>query len=112
MGNNVEKVVRELQEAGADILGSNCGNGSDDMVALAREMRQATGLPLLIQPNAGLPQLLDGRLHYPESPGYMAQRVRELLDLGVSLVGGCCGTTPEHTRAFRAVIKKKKTTAG
>jgi 5-methyltetrahydrofolate--homocysteine methyltransferase len=104
MGVSVEQAVRGLSEAGADILGSNCGNGSVTMVAIAREFRALTGLPIAIQPNAGLPEPLDGRLVYPETPEFMAEQARGLLAAGVAVIGGCCGTTPAHVRALRAMV--------
>ena len=104
MGVSVAQAVRGLSDAGADILGSNCGNGSEAMVAIAREFRARTARPIAIQPNAGLPQPLDGVLVYPETPEFMAEQARELLAAGVAIIGGCCGTTPAHTRALREVV--------
>ncbi len=107
MGVSVEKAVRGLEAAGADVVGSNCGTGIADMVEIARVMAGATRIPLLIQPNAGLPEHRDGRTVYNEEPETMAARVAELLDLGVAIVGGCCGTTPDHIRAIRRVISRR-----
>jgi len=104
MGASVEHAVRELGEAGADILGSNCGNGSEIMVEIAREFRAHTGRSIAIQPNAGLPEPRGGETVYPETPEFMAQQARALVRAGVSIVGGCCGTTPEHVRALRAAV--------
>ena len=104
MGVSVEKAVAGLEAAGADVVGSNCGTGIGDMVEIARQMVRATRLPILIQPNAGLPQSREGQVVYDETPQTMAARVPELLDLGVAIVGGCCGTTPEHTRAIRRAV--------
>ena len=104
MGVSVEKAVAGLEAAGADVVGSNCGTGIEDMVEVARAMTRATGLPILIQPNAGLPESRDGRVVYNESPEAMAARVPELLELGVAIVGGCCGTTPDHVRAIRRAV--------
>jgi 5-methyltetrahydrofolate--homocysteine methyltransferase len=105
MGNSIIQCASELTEGGADIIGSNCGNGIDDMIAIAREFRAITQLPLAIRPNAGFP-LFDGdRVTYPETPEFMAERLPQLLDSGVSIIGGCCGTTPDHIRAFRVVLK-------
>jgi 5-methyltetrahydrofolate--homocysteine methyltransferase len=106
MGVSVEKAAAGLEAAGADVVGSNCGTGIDDMVSIARAMARATRLPLIIQPNAGLPRSLDGRLVYDETPDAMAARVPELLDLGVAIVGGCCGTTPDHIRAIRRAVDR------
>jgi len=104
MGVSAERAVGGLLEAGADVVGSNCGTGMRDMVGIARELMRVSRLPVAVQPNAGLPQTRDGRLVYDESPQKMAARVPELLDLGVALVGGCCGTTPEHVRALRRAV--------
>jgi len=107
MGVSVEQAATGLAEAGADVVGSNCGHGSDDMVEIARELTRCSALPILIQPNAGLPETRDGTLVYPESPGFMAERAGALADLGVAVIGGCCGTTPEHIRAIRAGVKEQ-----
>jgi len=103
MGTPVAEATRELDEAGADVIGSNCGNGSEVMIEIARDLRANTDRPIAIQPNAGVPEVRDGIACYPESPEEMAERARALLDLGVAIVGGCCGTTPDHIRALRAV---------
>lgn len=104
MGNTVEQACRVLVEAGADLVGSNCGNGIDAMVELARVFATHSTVPIAIQSNAGLPENRDGELHYPESPDDLAARVGELMDLGVTVIGGCCGTGPDHIRAIRAAI--------
>ena len=93
-----------LAEAGADVVGSNCGNGAVARVEVARAFRDATDLPLLIQPNAGLPVLEKGVMVYRETPEFMAVQARRLLDLGVRIIGGCCGTTPAHIRALRKLV--------
>ena len=104
MGVSVERAVAGLLAAGADVVGSNCGTGIGDMIGIAREMVRAGAPALAIQPNAGLPETRDGAVVYHETPESMASRVPELLELGVAVVGGCCGTTPLHTRAIRAVV--------
>jgi 5-methyltetrahydrofolate--homocysteine methyltransferase len=104
MGNTIPHVVRALEEAGADIIASNCGNGTEMMIAIARELRAHTKLPISIRPNAGLPVITGDKTTYPETPEFMAAKLPELLDAGVSIIGGCCGTTPEHIRAFRRVL--------
>ena len=71
------------------------------MVEIAEEFRRVSDLPILIQSNAGLPELTDGAAVYPESPEFMAEKAAKLVDLGVVVIGGCCGTTPEHIRAFQ-----------
>jgi 5-methyltetrahydrofolate--homocysteine methyltransferase len=107
MGITIESAARGLAEAGADVVGSNCGNGIEKMVEIARELRRHSDLPLIIQSNAGLPELVDGELIYQEAPDFMAEKARELLAAGVSIIGGCCGTTPEHIRAFREVANSE-----
>jgi 5-methyltetrahydrofolate--homocysteine methyltransferase len=107
MGTTIEQACTTLVEAGADIVGSNCGNGIDTMIEIAGEFTRHVSVPVIIQSNAGLPENRGGELVYPESPDYMAERVSRLMDLGVGIIGGCCGTTPNHIRAVRAAIDAK-----
>ena len=109
MGTTVEQACRVLVEAGADLVGSNCGNGVAAMVELAREFAALATVPIAIQSNAGMPEDRGGELHYPEGPDDMAERVGELMDLGVAVIGGCCGTGPDHIRAVRAAIDRHRT---
>ncbi len=104
MGVSVEQAAEGLVEAGADVVGSNCGIGMEHMVAIARELTRVSKVPVAVQPNAGLPVTEGGTVVYKETPEDMASRVPELLDLGVALVGGCCGTTPDHVRALRTAV--------
>lgn len=104
MGVSVAQAARELVKAGADVVGSNCGNGIDVMVEIAREFRAQTPWPLAIQSNAGLPERRGGELVYAEDPDYTAIRAATLAGLGVSVIGGCCGTTPAHIRAIRQAV--------
>ena len=106
MGVDIAAAVSGLVEAGANVIGSNCGNGIDKMVEIARVFRDTTDQPLIIQSNAGLPETEDGKVVYREAPAFMAERVGELLEIGVSVVGGCCGTTPDHIRAFRSAADR------
>ena len=96
MGVRPDRAAAELEDAGVDIVGANCGQGIEQFVAVAEAMRSATGLPVWIKPNAGLPELLDGETVYGESPELMASHLRALMDAGASIVGGCCGTTAEY----------------
>ena len=107
MGTSIAAACRELESAGADLVGSNCGNGSEQMVDIAGRFRKETRLPLIIQANAGIPELRQGQVHYPESPPFMAARCRELRATGVSVIGGCCGTTPEHIAAMRLALDEE-----
>jgi 5-methyltetrahydrofolate--homocysteine methyltransferase len=104
MGTGAEQAAAALAAAGADVVGSNCGTGIGDMVEVARAMTRLGGPPVAIQPNAGLPETREGEVVYHETPESMASRVAELLEIGVTIVGGCCGTTPEHTRAIRGAV--------
>jgi 5-methyltetrahydrofolate--homocysteine methyltransferase len=108
MGVTVEQACAGLVEAGADIVGSNCGNGIDKMIEIAREFATHSSVPVIIQSNAGVPENVGGEVIYPESPEFMAERVGQLIDLGVVIIGGCCGTGPDHIRALRAAIDKRR----
>lgn len=105
MGVTPERAVRELREAGADIVGANCGNGIDVMLELAREMRDVDDGPMLVHSNAGIPDLKDGEVVYNESPEYMAERFRSLVEMGINIVGGCCGTGPDHISALSRLLR-------
>ena len=107
MGITPERSVKELLDAGADVVGTNCGNGVDLMVELARDLRRATDAPLLVHSNAGIPLMVQGEIVYPESPDYMAKRFNDLADLGINIIGGCCGTGPEHIRTFSESLKSR-----
>jgi len=104
MGVSIEDAVKGLKDAGADIIGSNCGNGIDNMVEIAKQIKELSDKPILIQSNAGIPKNNDGELIYPESPSYFEEKTLELIEAGVSIIGGCCGTTPEHIKAIRKVV--------
>jgi 5-methyltetrahydrofolate--homocysteine methyltransferase len=104
MGSNVERACAVLIESGADVVGSNCGNGVEKMVEIAREFACHATVPVAIQSNAGLPVHRDGLLVWPESPDFVAAKVPELIGLGVQIIGGCCGTGPDHIRAIRSAV--------
>lgn len=103
-GNTPEQVARELTELGVDSVGANCSMGPQMMLDIIAEMRRHTSLPLAAMPNAGLPQLVDGRYVYISSPDYMASQTREFANLGVRVIGGCCGTTPGHVKAMAQAV--------
>ena len=106
MGVTPARAATELSAAGADVVGSNCGNGIEGMVEVAKEMRQATDGYMLIHSNAGLPELRNGEVVYPEGPDWMAERFQALVEAGVNIVGGCCGTTPDHIRALFGRLRR------
>jgi len=104
MGVTPEKAVEELSKAGADAVGANCGKGVADVVEVIRRMRKtAPSVVLSAKPNAGIPEMRDGKMFYPLDGASFAGQAVPLLDLGVSLLGGCCGTGPEHIRALKAL---------
>ena len=98
MGTTVEQAVAVAMEAGADVVGANCGQGIEGFVALCSRMKAATELPIWIQANAGLPELVDGTTIYRTTAGEFADQVPALIEAGADFVGGCCGTTPEFIR--------------
>jgi 5-methyltetrahydrofolate--homocysteine methyltransferase len=105
-GHSPEWFARRAKDYGADALGVNCGRdvGMDEIIEVVRRYRDATDLPLFARPNAGTPRREGDRWLYPESPETMAARLPQLLEAGVCMVGGCCGTTPAHIAAFRKVV--------
>jgi 5-methyltetrahydrofolate--homocysteine methyltransferase len=105
MGVTPDRALKASLEAGAHITGANCGNGIEVMVELARELRQATGGYLLIHSNAGIPLLRDGEVVYPETPEYMGEHFKILADIGINIIGGCCGTGPQHICALAAALR-------
>jgi 5-methyltetrahydrofolate--homocysteine methyltransferase len=106
MGVDCRSAVQRLEEAGADIVGSNCGNGIEQMVPIALELSASSDRPILVQANAGLPHIEKGVTVFRQSPEHMARWVPRLIEAGVSIVGGCCGTTPEHIRQIRAQVDR------
>jgi 5-methyltetrahydrofolate--homocysteine methyltransferase len=108
MGVPVDRACEGLAEAGADVVGSNCGNGIERMIEIAGEFMEHSKLPVIIQSNAGVPENVGGEVVYPETPEFMAERTPRLIELGVKIIGGCCGTGPDHIRALRAVIDQHR----
>jgi methionine synthase I (cobalamin-dependent) len=106
-GQSPEWFAQRARAWGVSALGVNCGRdiGMDEIIEIIRRYREATDLPLFARPNAGTPTRDGQRWVYPHTPAQMAARVPELLDAGVCMVGGCCGTTPEHIAAFRPVVE-------
>ena len=103
-GVDVPTAVRRLTEAGADVLGANCGRGFDEMAEIVSAMRPLTEKPILAQANAGIPEWVDGASVYRETPETILPYVKALLANGVTIVGGCCGTGPDHIRAIRHAV--------
>ena len=105
MGNPPEACVRTAEESGASLIGANCGSGIECYVALAPLLRSLTSLPLWIKANAGMPQIVGGRVVYPLSADEYASYIPQLVRDGVDVVGGCCGTDPGYIRAIAAALE-------
>ena len=101
-GSTPAEAVAALKQAGADVVGVNCGVGPQPTLEVLEQLLAAAGTtPVSAMPNAGLPRYVEGRFHYLASPEYFGEFAARAVDLGVKLVGGCCGTTPAHIRAMR-----------
>jgi methionine synthase I (cobalamin-dependent) len=106
MGNKAEDVVEILINAGSDIVGANCSVGSGAMLNVVKKMREVNAeARLIFQPNAGLPMLVEGKTIYNETPEIMASNIEKFLPYKPSIVGGCCGSTPEHIREIIKVVR-------
>lgn len=101
MGLSPTQAAKELTEAGADIVGSNCGSGPENMIEISRQLRDNTDSFIMIKPNAGVPVLENGKTVFKATPDEMAAHVEALINNGVNIIGGCCGTTPQHIAAMR-----------
>jgi len=105
MGNRASECAEKLTDGGADVIGANCGDiDLAQMAVVISLIRSATNLPVLAQPNAGKPRLHDGLTVFDMAPAAFAQGIRECLRAGAQLVGGCCGTTPDHIRAIADML--------
>lgn len=106
MGIDPERAAEFMAERGADIVALNCGTGMDMIrgCEAVKRYRQVTGLPVMAQPNAGQPKLVNMKVVYDETPAQMVGGVVPMLEAGVSILGACCGSTPEHIRAFREAM--------
>lgn len=96
-----------MVEAGAHVVGTNCGNGMDRMVDIVRDIRAAvSGVPIIVNANAGVPVSVDGKDVFPQTPAMMAEYALLVREAGADIIGGCCGTTPEHIRAMVDALRK------
>lgn len=105
MGTAVETFVCEASGWDLDVIGFNCSSGPADMLALLEKAAALTHKPIICQPNAGMPKMLQGRNFYLTSPEYMAEYAKRFIQSGAAVVGGCCGTEPKHIKAMRAAIR-------
>ncbi|HTU02490.1 MAG TPA: homocysteine S-methyltransferase family protein [Candidatus Sulfotelmatobacter sp.] len=106
-GTRPAEAAKVLVEAGADLVGCNCGEGGPARVPhILRDMRRATSVPLLAYPNAGLPRIVEDRTVYDLTAAAMAEAYPAILEAGARIVGACCGSTPEHIRAIAGVVRR------
>jgi 5-methyltetrahydrofolate--homocysteine methyltransferase len=105
MGTDPAEAVQAALAAGADILGTNCGNGMERMIEIVRQIRAAApDTPILVHANAGLPQNVGGVDVFPDTPEDMARMTADLVAAGANIIGGCCGTTPAHIKAIKDAL--------
>lgn len=107
MGVSPGEMVNTLIDAGADLIGANCGNGIADMIGIVEEIRSINSeIPILVHANAGMPIYKDGETVFPETPDEMAGLVSKIIAAGANIIGGCCGTTPDHICRVREEVDK------
>ncbi len=106
MGTTPEQAAEQLAEAGADVIGSNCGQGIEGYVPIAKRLKAATDRPIWIKANAGLPEVVDGQTVWKQTPEEFASYVPALVEAGASFLGGCCGTSPEFIRAIQEKLRR------
>lgn len=104
MGATPEQAVKTMTEAGADIIGSNCGQGIDGFLQICQRYRAVSDLPIWMKGNAGLPQMEGEKVVYHQSPDAFAAVAAKILEAGASFIGGCCGTTPDYIRELRKIV--------
>jgi 5-methyltetrahydrofolate--homocysteine methyltransferase len=107
MGVSPADMVEQIIDAGAELIGANCGNGSKDMIGIVKEIRKTNqDIPILIHANAGAPMYKDGETVFPESPDEMCTYAQGLINAGANIIGGCCGTTPAHIAKIVESLKR------
>jgi 5-methyltetrahydrofolate--homocysteine methyltransferase len=108
MGHSVRDCAEAALSAGADMIGTNCGNGTAGMIEIVREIREIDSqIPVVVHANAGLPVYREGKTHFPEGPEEMASMIGRLADAGANIIGGCCGTTPDHIKLISKRLKSR-----
>ncbi len=107
MGQRIDDFIKWAEESGVEIVGSNCGVDSKEMLNMVKIMRDKTNLTLWIKPNAGKPVLLKGKIEYPESIEEFGKNCFEMVKLGVKFIGGCCGTTPAYIGYLKSILTQK-----
>ncbi|MFA6431352.1 MAG: homocysteine S-methyltransferase family protein, partial [Candidatus Margulisiibacteriota bacterium] len=107
-GTTPEVAAVVLQAIGADIISSNCSNGPDGLLKVAKRLSAVSKIPIMMMPNAGLPELVDNKAVYKMTPARFASFVPKFIALGVRIIGGCCGTNPAHIKAVKSEIRNPK----
>jgi methionine synthase I (cobalamin-dependent) len=108
MGAQAGECATALEDAGADVVGCNCGSGINCVLPAVVALRAATPLPLWVKPNAGMPELEDGRAVWKQAPEEFASYVPQIVDAGANIIGGCCGSGPEHIRRVAALVARRR----
>jgi len=107
MGISPEQMTESLLKKGVDIVGANCGSGFSDMVEIVKKIRSVSkDVPIMVQANAGIPILINGNFVYSETPEKIKEIIPRIIDAGANIVGGCCGTTPDHIRVISEIINR------
>ncbi len=106
-GIDVKTAAEKYAEAGADVIGANCGKGFDEMIAIIKELRPLTKKPIIAQANAGIPEWIHGMSVYTETPEVIAPKAEELIKAGVNIIGGCCGTGPDHIKKIKEILDRQ-----
>lgn len=106
MGVSIPEYINTVIPLGVDVVGTNCGNGFSEMVDIVKEIRTVNSdIPILVHANAGMPELKDEGLVFPETPEVIKPIIPRLIEAGVNIIGGCCGTTPEHIKVIADIVK-------
>ena len=107
MGISPADVASACVDAGADIIGTNCGNGLKNMINIVAQMREVVpDTPILVHANAGLPEIINGEITYPETPEQMRELIPQIISAGANIIGGCCGTTPDHIAVIKETVNQ------
>ncbi len=106
MGVDVDTFTEHILNLGVNVIGTNCGNGFVDMIPIVSSIRKNNkSIPIMVNANAGIPEFIDGKLYYPETPDKIKPLVQDLISAGANIIGGCCGTTPEHIRIIKSILQ-------
>ncbi len=106
MGTTPEQAISALEEAGADVIGANCGQGIEGYIEISKRLKASTVLPIWIKANAGLPEVEDGEVVYKTTPDEFASFIPKLVEAGTNFIGGCCGTTPEFIKTAKTILEQ------